>query len=218
MTNENPSVEEQRELLQTIKFPPRQYKIEISGRGGEIVIGSVSREAYDYLEEYEIDINDMIEDEDNELEIPEEYLFIENGFWEECDNIAHENGATMDDLSIITVYDEKGNSVWSGNLSLDYLYKNDIDYDEIAEIYVHERDDIEVAFIGQSTEKGLFFGGEFTLKDEFDPTKLKIEYSDIDGWSIFSSIQYDGEYVDNVEYETDNKGVYFDLILNTEDE
>ena len=87
MTIKNPSLAEQRELLQTIKFPPRLYKIEISGRGGEIVIGSVSREAYDYLEEYEIDINDMIEDEDNELEIPEEYLFIENGLWEECDKI-----------------------------------------------------------------------------------------------------------------------------------
>lgn len=215
MTEENkdPTIESQRELLQTIKFPPRKYKIEVSGRGGEIVVGRVSRDAYDYLNDNDIDINDFIDDEDNDYEIPEEYRFIQNGEWYECDDIAHENGATMDDLSIVSVYDENGKEVWSGSLDCGILDDNDIEADEIAEVYTANREDLEAVFIGQSVEKGLFFGGDFTIKSEFDPTKLKFEYSDIEGWLLLSSIQYDGEYIDNYEYDTIGKSMEFDLYL-----
>jgi|694.fasta_scaffold30275_9 hypothetical protein len=210
----DPTPDEQRTLLQTIKFPPRKYKVEVSGRGGEIVIGKVDRDAYDYLEDNDIDINDFIDDEDNELEVPEEYRFIEEGNWYDLDDIAHENGATIDDLSEIFVYDEKGKEVWRHSLDITSLEDDEIGIEEIEECYITDKlEDGEVAFIGQSVEKGLFFGGEFTIKDEFDPTKIKIEYSDIEGWSLLSSIQYDGEYIDTVEYDTTGKGIEFDLIL-----
>lgn len=210
--NKDPSVEEQRELLQTIKFTPRQYKIEVEGRGGEIVIGTVSREAYDYLEDNDIDINDFIDDEDNDLEVPEEYRFIQDGAWFDLDDIAHENGASMDDLSDIVIYDENGNEVWRHSLDTTSLESDNIDFEEIDECYANDKlDDGDVVFIGQSLEKGLFFGGEFTLKDEFDPTKIKIEYSVIEGWAIFSSVQYDGEYIDTTEYDTHGKGMDFEL-------
>lgn len=210
----NPSVEEQRELLQTIKFTPRRYKIVVEGRGGEIVIGKVDRDAYDYLEDNDIDISDFIDDEDNDLEVPDEYLFIQDGAWFDLDDIAHENGATMDDLSDIVVFDEKGNEVWRHSLDTSTLEDDEIGVEEIDECYISDKlEDGEVAFIGQSLEKGLFFGGEFTLKDEFDPSKIKIEYSDIEGWNIFSSVQYDGEYIDTVDYDTNGKGMDFQLIL-----
>ena len=212
--NKDPSIEEQRELLQTIKFTPRQYKIEVVGRGGEIVIGKVDREAYDYLEDNDISIDDFLDDEDNDLEVPEEYRFIQDGAWYDFDDIAHENGAEMSDISEIIVYDEKGNVVWKNSLDIEILEQNNVGFEEIEECYVTDKlEDDEVAFIGQSIEKGLFFGGEFTLKDEFDPSKIKIEYSDIEGWMIFSSVQYDGEYVDNVDYDTIGKGSEFQLIV-----
>lgn len=210
----DPTPDEQRELLQTIKFPPRKYAVEIVGRGGEIVIGMVNRDAYDYLADNDIDISDLIDDEDNDLEIPDEYRFIEEGAWFELDDIAHENGATMDDLSDIIVYDEKGIEVWRHSLEFGVLADDNIEYEEISECYINDKlKDGEVAFIGQSFEKGVFFGGEFTLKEEFDSTKFKIEYSDIEGWNIFSSLQYDGEYIDTTEYDTNGKGMDFQLIL-----
>lgn len=210
----DPTIAEQEKLLQILKFTPRKYKIEIEGRGGEIVIGRVNRDAYDYLEDNDIDINDFIDDEDNELEVPDEYLFIQDGCWFELDDIAHENGASMDDLSDIVVYDENGNEVWRHSLDKTSLEKDNIKIEEIENCYVSEKlKDGEVAFIGQSLEKGLFFGGEFTLRDEFDPTKIKMEYSDIEGWNIFSSVQYDGEYIDTTDYDTHGKGMNFELIL-----
>ena len=216
MSEENkvPSIEEQRALLQTIKFPPRKYKIEVEGSGGEIVVGNISREAYDYLEFNDIYIDDFIDDEDNDLEVPDEFRFIQDGAWYEVDDIAHENGAEMSDFSDIVVYDERGIEVWRHSLDPSSLEDDEIGIEEIAECYVTEDlADGTAVFIGQSVEKGLFFGGEFTLTDTFDPSKIKIEYSDIEGWMIFSSVQYDGVYIDNVEYDTVGKGSEFQMIL-----
>jgi len=211
--NKDPTIEEQRELLQTIKFTPKTYKVEIEGRGGEIVVGKVPREAYDYLEDNGIDIEEFIEDEENEFAVPEEYQFICEGAWFECDNLAHENGAEMSDISEVIVYDDNSNEVWRHYLDIGLLQDSEIELDEIAECYIEEQPDGTAVFLGQTTEKGKFFGGEFVIKDDFDPTKFKIEYSDIDGWNIFSSIQYNGEYIDNNEYDTVGKGIMFDLQL-----
>ena len=41
-----------------------KYKIEIDGRGGEVVIGSVKREFYDIVEENEIDFEDYAWNDD----------------------------------------------------------------------------------------------------------------------------------------------------------
>lgn len=211
--NKDPTIDEQRELLQTIKFTPRTYKVEIGGRGGEIVVGKVDREAYQYLSDNDIDIDDFIDDEDNDLEVPEEYRFITDGAWYDLDNLAHENGADMSDDSEITVYDENGKEVWRHLLSLAVLELSSIEVEEIAECYIQELPNDTAVFVGQSSEKGQFFGGEFRITSEFDPTKFKIEYSDIEGWLLFSSIQYDGEYIDNNEYGTTGKGIMFDLQL-----
>lgn len=211
--NKDPSLDEQRELLQTIKFTPKTYKVEILGRGGEIVVGKIDREAYDYLLDNGIDIEDFIDDEENDLEVPEEYQFITEGAWYECDNLAHENGAEMSDFSEVVVYDEHGKEVWRVNLDIGNLDNFDIEVEEIAECYIEELNNGTAVFVGQSTEKGQFFGGEFVIKSEFDHTKFKIEYSDIEGWNIFSSIQYNGEYIDNTEYNTTGKGIMFDLQL-----
>ena len=183
--NKDPTIDEQRELLQTIKFTPRTYKVEIGGRGGEIVVGKVDREAYQYLSDNDIDIDDFIDDEDNDLEVPEEYRFITDGAWYDLDNLAHENGADMSDDSEITVYDENGKEVWRHLLSLAVLELSSIEVEEIAECYIQELPNDTAVFVGQSSEKGQFFGGEFRITSEFDPTKFKIEYSDIEGWLLF---------------------------------
>ncbi len=210
---QNPTIEEQKALLQLIKFTPRTYKIEIEGRGGEIVVGSVERATYDYLLSNYINIEELIEDADNDLEVPTDHLFILDGEWYDCDNLAHENGAEMTDISCIVVYDELSNEIWRHPLNIATLEESNIGVEEIAECYIENLPPGSAAFVGQSYEKGLFFGGEFLIKDEFDPTKIKIEYSDIEGWVIFSSIQYNGEYVDNEEYDTIDKGTMFDLQL-----
>jgi hypothetical protein len=40
---------EQEKLIQTLKFTPRTYKVSMWGYGGETVMGTISREIYDYF-------------------------------------------------------------------------------------------------------------------------------------------------------------------------
>ena len=44
------------ELMQTLKFTPREYKIEIGAYGGEIYFGTVDRKIYEFFKEKKIDI------------------------------------------------------------------------------------------------------------------------------------------------------------------
>ena len=64
---------EQEKLIQTLKFTPRDYKIEIVGRGGEIYWGRVDRKIYDLFKEKKIDIEQYAGGWDEELfeDIPE---------------------------------------------------------------------------------------------------------------------------------------------------
>ena len=50
-TKKKTKAEQQEELIQTLKFTPRTYKIHMWGYGGERVLGTVSREIYDYFKE-----------------------------------------------------------------------------------------------------------------------------------------------------------------------
>jgi len=58
-----------------------------------------------------------------------------------------------------------------------------------------------------SAEKGTFFDGVIETKGEFDPLKLKIHTAEyLNGDETLSSIEYDGEEIDNTGGDTTGKG------------
>ena len=65
---------------------------------------------------------------------------------------------------------------------------SDVDFDDL--------EPGEVIFWGGQGEKGCFFDAEFTLKQPFDPKKLKIMFESCDGWHIVNFIEYDEEELD----------------------
>ena len=83
--------QEQQELIETLKFTPRTYRISLWGYGGEIAIGSLTKEQYEFWKDK--DEADLInhctdyEDEDSGIDIPEEAKFCTDGAWYEtlCD-------------------------------------------------------------------------------------------------------------------------------------
>ena len=75
----------------------------------------------------------------------------------------------------------------------------------------------EAEYIAQmySSEKGCFFEGVVHTTGAFDPRKLKIyvvEY--LNGEDTVTSIEYDGEEVDNWGGDTNGKGYYADVWKN----
>lgn len=205
-------LKEQEELIQTLKFTPRNYNIVMSGYGGEIVLGSIDRKIYNYFKENDIDIEEYAWDysyiEDNELDIPEDMQPFEPGSWHDCDNIAHESGVELSEYNMIYVMDENGKEVWNCSLDADALETAGVTVECFSEDLCADRSDREntVGFIGQSVEKGTFFDGEFELREPFDPSKLTIGYSDIEGWYLIGSVTYNGEDVEGTDgYSTTGK-------------
>lgn len=202
---------EKEELMQTLKFTPRTYKVELVGRGGEIVMGAVDRKVYDYFEDNGIDIEEFAGDWDNDLNVPEEFQPFVPGDWYECDNIAHETGVDITSGTII-VHDELGNIVWESDLHPDSLDQHSVRIGCSEEVYPNDRlKPGECFYIGQSVEKGLFFGGAIRLTAPFDPKLLELSYGDYDGWELCSSVAYAGEFIDSDDYDTSGKGMYHTL-------
>jgi hypothetical protein len=190
-----------------------KYRIEMSGCGGEISLGVVSRETYDYFKANQIDVADYITDSDSYSNIPAEHQFAEGGAWYEVDNIIHESGVELNNSCVIQVTDADGDEVWSSALDIETLINAGVTVNCLGDFYVHEQPDGTAVFMGQSTEKGTFFVAEFSTDEPFDPANLSLGYFDVDGWDISAAISYDGEDLDNEGGDTIGKGNNYSFTL-----
>ena len=195
----------------------KTYRIELTGYGGEIVLGTIDADKHQYFLENDIDYDEYANDWDNEMDVPEDMQPFEPGSWHDCDDIAHETGVEMSDLCQITVYDQDGNVVWEHNLDPAELQDSGVVAECGEEVYVNDQDTGTPVFLGQSVEKGTFFGGEIQLTSEFDCTKITLYYSDIEGWPLCTGVQYDGEDVDGYDsYDTTGKSMEMKVIISGE--
>ena len=197
---------EKEELIEVLKFTPRNYRVEIAGRGGELYFGKVDRAIYEFFKEKKINIDQYANSWDDEMwaDVPGELRPFEPGSAYDIGGV-HESGATFDDSSYITVYDENGEEVWSSPLGVDALESAGVAFESSDEEYISEYEPGTVVFYGAQGEKGTFFGNEFEIKQPFDPKKLTISYGDYDGWELVGGVQYDGEDIDSNDYDTSGK-------------
>ena len=207
---------EQEKLVQTLKFTPRSYNVSMWGYGGEVVMGTVSREIYDYFKEHKLSVSDFAWDYDyaEAKEIPEDMWPFQPGSWYEGDNIAHNNGVSMN-AGHIQVNDENGDEIL--NCELESLDGTGIGLSTEGEYYPGQIED-GVVFIGRSNDKGTFFDAELPLTTPFDPEKLLISIEEIDSEPIAYTVSYNGEDLDNNGGSTDGKSsdFYFHLVKDCE--
>jgi hypothetical protein len=176
------------------------FTISINGYGGEVVLGKITKEAYEYWSKRDDDdeaLNshlfwDPYEEEDgNEITDDEDPRFL--GQWWEIDDIEHTNGANVNECTVF-VEDENGNEIYeSDEIKLENTTYSDPE-DQEAGYY----------FKGWSAEKGNFFHAEIET-DVFDHNKLKFFATDIDGDTIIDHVEYDGEHLDNEGGDTRGK-------------
>ena len=193
-----------------------KYRIELSGRGGEIVIGKVKREVYDYFDENEVDIEEYASDWDNEQDVPEEFQPFEPGSWYDCDDLAHNCGPSVDDCYISVLGED--DVVLYDSLTLGAFEDLGAEQKQEEEVYPNEDlDEGEVYFYGQSHEKGHFLTFEVEA-ESFDPSKLVFTTCDYDGWELVTGASYDGKALDDLgELATTGKSSDFGLILVEKD-
>ena len=211
------TADEKQELVDALKFTPRDVRIRVWGYGGEIVMGRVSREAYKWWtnksKEAGVDLEDFAsdwswEEENANKDVPPEARFITPGEWHECDNISHESGAEVGDLSGITITDEE---------TQEQLFEFRLSQTELEEHgvtmtcgFCHDAPENagpgNACFVGQSVEKGVFFDGTVRITRPFDPRLLEISYNSVADWDLVSGVTYDGEDVEGTDgYDTRGK-------------
>lgn len=194
-----------------------KYRVEMSGFGSEMALGTIPRATYEYFKAQQIDVSDYISDSDSYSHIPLEHQFAPDGEWFEVNNLIHESGVVLDDACILTVTDEHGDS-WSTSLDEAKLVAQGIALNCLSEIYISEQPNGTVVFMGETSEKGTFFAADLILEEPFVATKLSINYSDVDGSCLSSSISYDSVELDNEGSDTIGQGNYYKFTLVGEEE
>jgi len=211
---------EQQKLIDTLKFTPRTYKISMWGYGGEKVMGTVSREVWDYCMDNSVDISEIAwSDEDtvrDDMGLDPDMMPFPPGSWYECDDMAHVNGVSRN-AGTLQITDEKDETIFEKSLE-------DLDGGEESpewsmgeEVWINMREPGEIVFVGNSNEKGTFFEADIELKSPFDITKLTLHYDEVDGEEIVTGASYDGEDLDNWGGSTDGKSSDFTMCLVEED-
>lgn len=203
---------EQERLIEVLKFTPCTYTIQTWGYGGEVVMGRVDRKIYDYFRHRRLDVSEFswTEEYAEENKIPEDMHPFWPGNYYDCDNLAHSYGVSLD-AGTLQICDEKGDTVLERALT-------DIDGTDINlccgdEAWIGMVDPGEVVFIGRTHDKGTFFEGEFELREPFDPEKLCLNYDEVDGEEILTSITYNDEDIDNNGGSTSGKGSDYGFYL-----
>jgi hypothetical protein len=206
---------EKQQLIDTLKFTPRTYKISMWGYGGEKVMGTVDRAVWDYCMENQVDLSDIAwgdEDRVEEMDLDIDMLPFPPGSWYECDNLAHTNGVSRN-AGHIQIEDENSNVVFEKSLDDCDGGDDSPEWSCNDEVWIGQETPGTIVFVGSSNEKGTFFEGEIELTEPFDITKLTLGYDEIDGEELINSVTYDGEDIDNFGGSTDGKSSDFGMYL-----
>jgi len=211
--------EEKQQLIDTLKFTPRTYKISMWGYGGEKVMGTVDPKVWDYCMENQVDLSDIAWNYDacEEMGLDEDLLPFPPGSWYECDGMAHVNGVSRS-AGHIQIEDENGDSVFEKQLEDCDGGDGNPAWSCQDEVWIGSRKKGEVVFIGSSNEKGTFFEGEIELRAPFDIEKLELYYDEVDGEELVNCVYYDGEEIDNNGGSTDGKSSDMIMVRLTDDD
>ncbi len=200
------------DLLEVLRFIPRTYTIELSGYGGEVVIGAVSKETYEFFKENEIHVEHLAQDFDNNINIPASHRIFSHGAWHECDDLVHQFGVEFSSSGTVIVYDEDGNEIWTSPLEPTILRNRGCRADLQEVFNTKDQPADSAVFIGKTFEKGVFFSGEIQLVTPFNPKKLGFSYVSVDSWNVGSGVEYNDEYIENLDNQTIDKGHTYELI------
>jgi hypothetical protein len=198
---------QKQELLEALRAEKKKYEIHLTGYGGEIAIGRITKEQYEFWKDRE-DLSEHCYDWDNELEIPEDMAIARDGSWYERDDLSHENGCEFSSACYVTVYDENNDEVWSSPLCVSELEDRGVGVDGMNrdEYYVEYDSDAEYYFWGQNFEKGTFQTYEIETYGKFDPARLNFSTIDVNGWELVNGVSYESiELDDTGGYSTTGK-------------
>lgn len=194
----------------------QEIQITLWGYGGEIVLGTINQDSWDYWSQQDPDrLSEWVTGSLDESEVPEAARFVEPGAWYECDDLVHHNGVEMSSACGITVTDvATGQTLLDArSLDPDDLLEWQIQAECQEDWYASLQSRDTKCFFGQSIEKGTFFEAQHQISGMFDPAKIVLHYKEIEGINSLSAVFYDGEEVqDGGCCDTVGKAMHFAVL------
>ena len=202
------TIKEKKKLIRTIKNPIRYFRLNFSRYGGEVAMGTITKDQYEYwsdndgFEEYMVAVD--FDAEDANKEIPKRAQF--DAPFYEYSNICHSSGPEWDTSQ--TMYIEELDKDGRPLENDDGGYVQDIQHDfgDLeslgAEVVCDEEHHVgskscenEYYVFGQYFNKGGWHTPDIikTGPDGIEIDKLKIRYINADGFKVFNDIEYNGE-------------------------
>jgi len=202
------TIKEKKKLIRTIKNPNRFFRLNFSRYGGEVAMGTITKDQYEYwsdndgFEEYMVAVD--YDPADANKEIPKRAQF-DQPFYE-YGNICHMSGPEWDDSQTMYIEeidkngkpmeDEDGNFVQ--DIQHDFGNFESLGAEVVCEEEHHEGSkscENEYYVFGQYFNKGGWHTPDIikTGPDGIEMDKLKIRYVNADGFKVFNDIEYNGE-------------------------
>lgn len=203
------SLKQKKKLIDKIVHGNRKYKFSIGRYGGETVMGTITREQYEYWKDRDNDLEEYVmgfdrETYEQENDIPEEAKF--SGDWYEQDNVEHICGGEVSDGNYLQIdeFDQDGNPIKNANgtfkvwepiaLGAESREKHGIKTNDYP-TFDADHDSVinKCYFYGQVFNKGGWHNEELVeLNEELDLSKITLNCSDVEGWLVCNSISYEG--------------------------
>jgi len=202
------TIEQKKKLIKTIKTPNRFFRLSFTRYGGEVAMGTISKDQYLYwsskdgFEEYMGQVD--YDAEDANKEIPPNAQF-DQPFYE-YSNICHMSGPEWDDSQ--TLYIEELDKDGKPLENEDGGFVADIQHDfgDLESLGALIKCSEEHHASSKSCENEYYVFGQYFNKggwhtpdiiktgpDGIEMDKLKIEYVNADGFKVFNEVEYDGE-------------------------
>ena len=154
-----------------------KFTIDIHGRGSEINTHNVSSEQFEKLNHLNLD-ECILEDVADILEMDDSFGLIES------DEVYI--GAYPENSRLTVTQQDNGSEVFSDELS-SLIFSEKIS-NETSTIEVYQKNKLYV----NDNIKGTFFTLEFE-SENFEPEKLEIHFTEIEGIELITSFKYNGE-------------------------
>jgi len=184
------------------------YRVELSGGSAIAVLTRIRQDTFAFLQKQNLDMNDYVTDWDNEMGMPDYMKPFPPDSWWQLDEDYHYDeaeGILFDEGNSITIEDEDFNNIWESTLD-EKILKNKIKKIEIdSESKVDDFPYGSIVFVGVVYE-GSTYSYVIETNESFDPKKLSIKYSSINGTKVVTSIDYEDGEVDSDGSDTTNKG------------
>jgi hypothetical protein len=191
--------------------------ISIERYGGEFYMGTVARASYDFFKKNRININYFVDTLGSEIWdfIPSEHHILPSNMPFECDDLGHISGASMDDDNHVTVYDKDWRKIWESDLYPENLKELGVQIHCDIGTQLDDLDEGTVVFWGMDGAKGTFFKSEIILEKPFDPKKLKLYYSNLNGYLVSqSTVEYDGKELNGEgSSSTSGTGAFYRFLI-----